>query len=179
MKSTRNIERTTDAYGDDIVRVPLANFAGYAVVDAEDFDRMLAAGLSPNWFANLNGENGRLYVKTQVPHDRPRTVARFVAGAGDNESVRYRDGDTFNLRRENLIVYRGGRVRYGSEELLQRLERFTEMQRGQSDDDSTSGEGAPAAPRGPLNGGPTGKPAEAPMATAAPEMLTANFRQPL
>lgn len=167
MKNNRKIERTTDAYGDAIVRVPLANFAGYAIVDAEDFDRMMAAGLSPNWFANLNGKNGRLYVKTQVPHDRPRTVARFVAGAGDNESVRYCDGDTFNLRHENLIVYRGGRVRYGSEELLERLERFAEMQRGQAeDDDSTGGEGAPAAPHGPLKGGPAGTPAETPRETA-------------
>lgn len=165
MKNSRNIERTTDAYGDAIVRVPLAGFAGFATVDAVDFDRVRAAGLPINWHANINHKNGRLYVKVRVPHDRGRVVARFIAGARDNESVRYRDGNSFNLRQENLIIYRGGRVRYGSEELLERVERLREVERPQ-DDNEAGGDGAPAAPHGPLQGAPTGAPADAPRETA-------------
>jgi hypothetical protein len=100
--------RGADADGRAVVAVPLANEAGTAIVDAGDYDRLEALGLSPSWYLN-GADRSRCYVRAAINDGRGNNVAvaRIIVDAGPGQIVRYRDGDTTNLRRDNLLVRRG------------------------------------------------------------------------
>lgn len=88
------------------VRVPLASGKGHAELFAKSFDTLTAAGFSPLWSLNSNG-NGRAYVKARTTNNQ-RTVARLITQAGPGQQVDYLDGNPLNLRLDNLKVRRGG-----------------------------------------------------------------------
>lgn len=100
--------RFTDAGGHTLVRVHLCDGTA-AIVDAEDFDRLMSLGFSPRWFPSGDGQ-GRSYVCVAPPpgsalnHSTRVNVARLIAPpASRGVVVKYADGNRLNLRRENLI----------------------------------------------------------------------------
>jgi len=112
-KPRRQHIRTTDGRGRDIVKVPLDNAElRWAVVDAEDFDRLQNAGLTGLWFA-VNDGGDRLYVRTTCVDvsGGQVTVARAILGLGRGEVVRYRAGDRLDLRRCSIQSERGAAKR--------------------------------------------------------------------
>ncbi len=101
---------TTDAEGQQLVHVALANTDQRATLHAEDYQRWLAAGFSRHW--SLTNTGGRfLYVlahaRSPSSSQRSLTVARWIAGAGKGQRVGYADGDRLNLCRENLALVQG------------------------------------------------------------------------
>lgn len=98
--------------GRTTVFVPLRDHAGFAAIDAPDFDRLTACGLSADWFVARDAW-GSAHV--QAPSSNARhypvlRVARLVTGAAPHQRVRFLDGDRFNLRRANLRVCERGPV---------------------------------------------------------------------
>lgn len=99
----------TDNRGRAIVRVPLGNRPGaYATVEAEDFTRLVQAGLSAHWFAVKDG-GGLEYVRVRATgaSGGQITLARAILGLGRRQSVSFLSQDRFDLRRANLITKRG------------------------------------------------------------------------
>lgn len=89
--------------GIERVFVPVRG-AGYARIDAHDYDRLAACGLSFDWFTSIDA-HGALHV--QAPSRAPArcpvlSVARVVTGAAPSERVKFVDGDRLNLLRSNL-----------------------------------------------------------------------------
>jgi len=99
---------TEDDDGAKIVQVHLAG-GDFAKVFADDFTKLMALGLSPNWFLNDNGGD-RVYVRTHMPLEKGWTgniitVARFIRPVPlRGLIVRHLDGRPLNLRRDNLFV---------------------------------------------------------------------------
>jgi len=104
---------TIDSNRRRLAHVALAETDQRVTLYAHDLERVLAAGWSPFWSYTRTGKPGsrRRYVLVNArnPKDGQRTltVARLVAEAGKRQVVRYVDGDTLNLRRENLLVQKG------------------------------------------------------------------------
>lgn len=98
--------RTPD--GAALVLVPLANHAEPAILDARDFDALMAARYSPLWTFNDTG-NGKRYVRVRDSRMRGHLVlvARLITAAGRGRIVRYRDANPLNLRRSNLLLTQG------------------------------------------------------------------------
>jgi hypothetical protein len=94
--------------GRDLVRVELSNARGlFATLDADDYERFVAAGHSTNWF--LNGVGSSRYVRFNSPDvlGGIGTVARVITGTPHRHVVRYRNGDRLDLRRANLLLTQG------------------------------------------------------------------------
>jgi hypothetical protein len=103
-------EYTTDANGQQLVHVALANTDQRATLHAEDFHRWLDAGFSRYWsFVSTGGQNQYVLANARSPTNslRSLTVARWIAKAGRGQLVSYADGDRLNLRRDNLELVRG------------------------------------------------------------------------
>jgi hypothetical protein len=103
-------EFTTDADGQQLVHVALANTDRRAIMYAVDYQRLMAAGFSPFWtLASTGGRFQYVLVHARSPSNSPRTltVARWIAGAGKGQRVGYADGDRLNLRMENLELVEG------------------------------------------------------------------------
>lgn len=80
----------------------------YAKCWAIDWIDMQERGANGVWTA-VNTGGGRTHVYTEMPLRKGAaassiTVARLVLGLGANERVRFIDGDTLNVRRENLLA---------------------------------------------------------------------------
>lgn len=107
-RTTCNPIHTTDDHGTPIVLVPLASHPIPAQVDAEDFDRLIAQGVSLFWTLNWSG-TGYPYVRCSNPRvaGHLTTVARLILNVGPGRVVKYRDGNRLNLRRSNLWVANG------------------------------------------------------------------------
>ena len=92
--------------GIELALVPLYESETPAVIYANDYNRLMKEHVSPNWclangyvrasqgLCRMNGTHGTYAMN----------IARMVLGAEDGERVSYRDGDTLNLRRENLFI---------------------------------------------------------------------------
>lgn len=101
---------STDTEGQLVAHVALFGNEHVVTLYAEDLDRILADGWSPNWFLTSTGGHIRyVLVNARSPKGAPRslTVARLVAQVGKGQMVAYADGDRLNLRRDNLLVRRG------------------------------------------------------------------------
>ncbi len=96
--------------GQRLVRVPLSGKSGVGHSMILEADIWKAGrengGWPPNWRAVCDRKSGRLYVVTRCKpisvDNRSVSLARIIANAGPEEVVKYRDGDTLNLRRVNL-----------------------------------------------------------------------------
>lgn len=96
------IELTEDVRGLPLVRVQLAKAQTYAVLYLHDYERVLAAIGTASWFLNSSG-NGYGYVRAKSPaSSRNVMIARLILGI-ESGAVRHQDGDSLNLRRDNLI----------------------------------------------------------------------------
>lgn len=102
---------TTDAHGQRLAHVALANTSQRATLYAEDLERLLAAGWSPYWTHTSTGGRFR-YVLARAANPRGRqrsiTVARLIVQTAKGFRVEYIDGDRCNLRRDNLRAVKGG-----------------------------------------------------------------------
>lgn len=90
--------RFTDEAGNELASNALANGQGSAILDAADFDRLVADRHSTRWHLANNGSSTG-YVRKS---GRNRYIARILTGATSEQVVRYIDGDPRNLRRSNL-----------------------------------------------------------------------------
>lgn len=109
-KQQEQPEFTIDADGQRLAHVALANTDLRATLYAEDYRRLMNAGFSPHWqYAGTS--HGNAYVTlnayTSDGYNRAVPVARLLTAAGHGERVRARDGNTLNLRAENLEFYMG------------------------------------------------------------------------
>ncbi|AOG04297.1 hypothetical protein [Bosea sp. RAC05] len=96
------IELAEDNCGRPIVRVQLAKASAEAVLYSPDYERVLAPLGTASWFLDTNGKGNR-YVRALHPAlARNVMIARLILGV-DRGAVRYRDGDSLNLRSDNLI----------------------------------------------------------------------------
>ncbi|KFC68887.1 hypothetical protein FG93_03509 [Bosea sp. LC85] len=96
------IELAEDIRGLPLVRVQFAKAQTHAVLYLSDYERVLTAIGNASWFLNSSG-NGHHYVRAKDPATNLNVmIARVVLGI-ESGAVRYQDGDSLNLRRENLI----------------------------------------------------------------------------
>jgi hypothetical protein len=90
----------------EVITVHLRNVDRYASVYRDDYDRVVAEIGTARWFVNVvRRTSGRIdhYVRARSPGSKNLVmVARIVARASPKTAVRYRDGDAFNLRSDNL-----------------------------------------------------------------------------
>jgi len=101
--------RTVDPSGRPIVRVEMSNLPNvFATVDAADYDRLIAEGVSCRWFINSNGQ-GTSYVRVSINGVRGNLVlpARLILNAGRGEVVQYATPDRLDLRRSNISIVKG------------------------------------------------------------------------
>lgn len=100
----------TDADGQRLAHVALANTDQRATLYAEDLERLLAAGFSRFW-KHVRDGRGNAYATlsayTPEGYMREIPVARLIADAKRRKCVRPNDGNTLNLRLENLSKYHG------------------------------------------------------------------------
>ncbi|WP_349956952.1 hypothetical protein [Rhizobium sp. ZPR3] len=108
----RALVLTEDADGAEIVRVYLRD-GQFATVLANDFAGLMSLGVSPNWFFNKDGDGKNPYVRASLSIANGWTgnlvsIARLVRPVPfGGITVRYKDGSTLNLRRDNLFVSQG------------------------------------------------------------------------
>lgn len=115
----RTTHRFIDEEGMPCILVPLAHSQLFAVLLAEDFDRLKADGLSCNWGLNHNKRGGQAYVCVTVKGANTVNVARLITGARWKQAVRYRSGNRLDLRPSNLYVTNGGKAHKDCAALLQ------------------------------------------------------------
>lgn len=106
-------EFTTDADGQELAHIALANTDRRATLYAEDFQRLMDAGWSPHWsLTNTGWRFAYVLAHACNPMNRSRsiTLARLIAQAAKGQRVTYADGDRTNLRRDNLRIVKGGGI---------------------------------------------------------------------
>lgn len=88
--------------GKSLAVVPLSRSGeNDAVLEQQDYEMLIAAGVSPNWHT-VGGS-----VTAHTPKGQ-RLIGRILMGAEAGEQVRYLDGNTLNLRRSNMTLKIGG-----------------------------------------------------------------------
>lgn len=103
-------EFTTDADGQQLVHVALANTDQRATLYTEDYRRLSVAGFSQHW---QHAKDGRGNAYPTLGAYNPKgvdclvSVARLIIQAKAGQSVRYADGNPLNLRTENLKLMKG------------------------------------------------------------------------
>jgi len=110
MKQQVAPECTTNADGQQLVHVTLANSGQQATLYAEDYQRLMAAGFSPCWGSTADGQTHTyptLWAYTDKGASRKVPVARLIVLAEAGQIMRYADGNPLNLRSENLKLERG------------------------------------------------------------------------
>lgn len=89
----------TDDRGRRVYRVPLAKVGVSAIIDAEDYEALMARGVSGSW---------SWCSKTVVVGSREtntRRVARLIMNPPDEDhQVRHRNRNALDLRRDNLFL---------------------------------------------------------------------------
>jgi len=110
MKPLRNVTRMIDPNGQPVVKVPLANTELVATVDSDSYDKLIETGISTNWNFNKASPKENGYVRTALNGSRV-CVARLIVQAKPKENVHYLNGDTLDLRKENLYVAKGNSKR--------------------------------------------------------------------
>lgn len=109
MRPLPKIIHTTARDGAPVAKIALTNRPGrFVTMDLEDWTEWLAEGRTVRLYATGNG-TGREYPAFADPSYRGgnATVARALLGLGKGRVVRFADGDTTNLRRNNLATVAG------------------------------------------------------------------------
>jgi hypothetical protein len=88
-----------DDGGTPIVSVPLTNTNKNAILCQSDFNELIRLGVDPRWKL----ATGQVFQRGE----NHVSVARLIANAKKGEKVQYRDGDTLNLKLNNLITSHG------------------------------------------------------------------------
>src|SRR5689334_10295659 len=87
----------------ETVKIPLKGSGQRAELHKQDFDALMALGVSPNWLSTDTTNN---QVKTSH-RGKYISIARLIMDAGKSQAVKYLDGDRTNLKRENLTIIPG------------------------------------------------------------------------
>jgi hypothetical protein len=127
-------EFTTDDNGQQLAHVALANTNQRATLYAEDYAWLMSEGWSPFWsLTNTGGRYDYVLANARGPRDNPRTVtlARLIAQAAKGQRVTYADGDRTNLRRDNLVIVKGGGLTKASAHALRPGKETAHRTRGQ------------------------------------------------
>ncbi|PAY10973.1 hypothetical protein CK489_02170 [Bradyrhizobium sp. UFLA03-84] len=85
-----------DDDGNEIVNVPLSKSTSFATLYLEDYNELMALGVSSRWTLNQG------IVSICVPKRSCLSVARIITDAA-GERVAYANGDKTDLRRSNLV----------------------------------------------------------------------------
>jgi len=88
----------TDERGRRVYRVPLAKVGVSAIVDADDYDTLIARGVSGSW----SWSGGTVVVGSR--EENTRRVARLIMDPPEGHQVRHRNRNALDLRRDNLFV---------------------------------------------------------------------------
>lgn len=111
MDTEEQLELTgcVDPDGRAVVGISLTNHRGkFCWMHATKYAEFLLEFGGPHPFY-LNGFKGYLYVRCTPPGaDKAINIAKWVVGKQPGTAITYADGDRCNLRRQNLIVNRGG-----------------------------------------------------------------------
>lgn len=80
-----------------------------ALLLTTSYQRLQRLGVTDQLVWNANGGGDRGYVRCGYSdaYGNLMTPARFIAGAGKGWIVRYRDGNSLNLRDDNLRLVQG------------------------------------------------------------------------
>lgn len=107
---TTAVLRGVDDDGRPVVGVPLSNHpAQHAWLYKTDYEAIQTEHGAHAWFLHDNG-SGTLYVRLRSSARRSLVMAaRLVVSDPHTRRIRYRDGDTLNLRSRNLLACRGRR----------------------------------------------------------------------
>jgi hypothetical protein len=92
------IKHYTDDQGNKLASIPLVNSPKRVEMYEEDLKGLIDRGIPLMWKLSL----GRAFIIGK--RGKGTTVARYVVDAGNNEKVRFVDGNGLNMRRENLHV---------------------------------------------------------------------------
>src|SRR5262245_30720197 len=103
MKRQTIVSRGPD--GAALATVPLGPKAKlYCIMDSQSWDWLLNQGYSGK-LNYLVGPNAKKYVTLgDTKRNKTLMVARLLVGAKENQRVKYVDGDTLNLRKQNILV---------------------------------------------------------------------------
>jgi hypothetical protein len=96
----RQPRRVVDKDGTALVHMPLKGGA-LAVIEAEDFDRLMSEGITSQWRTHDDG-HGLAYVRVKTAKGL-LMLARLILNTPPGKVIRYADHNPFNLRRENLV----------------------------------------------------------------------------
>ena len=107
---------TDPADASPLLLVPLANTDDHAKVAPEDYEAVIAAGFSPNWYLH----HGRVLSFSRAEgYARVARIILGLAGKGRRGSrVSHVNGDATDLRRKNLTVREVAmtKARYGTDD---------------------------------------------------------------
>jgi hypothetical protein len=94
------LDQDTQSFCKELVLVPLddTDTPAYATLFLDDFQRLMAGGVSDVWWINKD----KLVVCHASLSNRNASVARLITDAGPGEKLKYLDGDTRNLKSTNL-----------------------------------------------------------------------------
>lgn len=102
----RPVENGLDE-GRAFVRVPIGRSGErFAEIWADDWEFLRRLGTPGNW--NCAGDKGHVTVCAPRASGNHIAVGRILLNAGPGETVRYRDRNPLNLKRENLQLVKGG-----------------------------------------------------------------------
>lgn len=98
-----------DPDGQHVVGVTLSNRPVTAWLYVEDYARVLKLYPNANWSLTTN-DKGRPYVRLRTGGKKSINVfiARLIAGDFERTAVQFKDGNSLNLRRNNLFHAPGG-----------------------------------------------------------------------
>jgi hypothetical protein len=88
----------TDERGRRVYRVPLAKVGVSAIVDAGDYDDLIASGISGSW----SWCGGTVVVGSRA--ENTRRVARLIMNPPEGHRVYHRNRNGLDLRRDNLVL---------------------------------------------------------------------------
>jgi len=97
-----------DKDGLPVAMIPLIGTDRRAKVALEDFLRLKAAGVPDIWSRSGDANKGRGYVTSRATLGGQTftfIVARLILEAPPNMRVKYHDGNSLNLRRDNLYLH--------------------------------------------------------------------------
>jgi hypothetical protein len=86
--------------GRKLVAVPVKTVKSKFVLYADDFNDLMSLGVSPHWHFYHN----QAIVRNS---GKEISIARLIRDARANQIVLAKDGNPFNLRRENLVIAPG------------------------------------------------------------------------
>src|SRR5258707_13754112 len=98
MNRTVTVTRSKDDDGVPIISIPIANSNKPAILYQEDFDLLLSLNIDPRWTFNAN----LVLERGQLP------IARILFDAKAAEKERYKEGNSLNQKRDNLLKAKGG-----------------------------------------------------------------------